>query len=55
MGIRIFHLEAGNRSFDNNVPEELNRKVADTISDFNLVYTSYAKLNLLERIYKEFL
>ncbi len=48
MGIPIFHLEAGNRSFDNNVPEELNRKVADTISDFNLVYTSYAKLNLLE-------
>ena len=45
MGIPIFFfftlkLEIG--SFDNNVPEELNRKVADTISDFNLVYTSYA-------------
>ena len=47
MGIPVFHLEAGNRSFDNNVPEELNRKVVDNISDFNLVYTSYAKLNLL--------
>lgn len=47
MGIPVFHLEAGNRSFDNNVPEELNRKVVDNISDFNLVYTTYAKLNLL--------
>ncbi len=47
MGIPIFHLEAGNRSFDNNVPEEINRKIADNISDFNLVYTNYAKLNLL--------
>jgi len=47
MGIPVFHLEAGNRSFDSNVPEELNRKIADNISDFNLVYTNYAKLNLL--------
>ena len=47
MGIPIFHLEAGNRSFDNNVPEEINRKITDIISDFNLVYTNYAKLNLL--------
>ena len=47
MEIPIFHLEAGNRSFDNNVPEEINRKIADNISDFNLVYTRYAKLNLL--------
>lgn len=47
MGIPIFHLEAGNRSFDHNVPEELNRKVIDNISDFNLVYTYYAKINLI--------
>jgi len=47
MSIPVFHLEAGNRSFDNNVPEELNRKIADNISDFNLAYTNYAKLNLI--------
>ena len=47
MGIPVFHLEAGNRCFDNNVPEELNRKMVDSISDFNLVYTNHAKLNLL--------
>lgn len=45
--IPVFHLEAGNRCFDNNVPEELNRKMVDSISDFNLVYTNHAKLNLL--------
>ena len=45
--IPVFHLEAGNRSFDNNVPEELNRKMVDHISDFNLVYTNHAKENLL--------
>ncbi len=45
--IPVFHLEAGNRCFDNNVPEELNRKMIDSISDFNLVYTNHAKLNLL--------
>ena len=47
IGIPVFHLEAGNRCFDNNVPEELNRKMVDSISDFNLVYTNHAKLNLL--------
>ena len=47
MGIPIFHLEAGNRSFDNNVPEELNRKIVDIISDYNLVYTENARHNLL--------
>ena len=35
-GIPIYHLEAGNRSFDSNVPEEVNRKIVDHISDFNL-------------------
>ena len=40
MKVPIYHMEAGNRSFDKNVPEETNRKVIDHISDFNLVYTS---------------
>ncbi len=56
--IPIYHLEAGNRSFDLNVPEEINRKIIDHIADFNLVYTEHARNNLLKeglhprRIYK---
>ena len=46
-GIPVYHLEAGNRSFDSNVPEEINRKIVDHFSDFNLAYTSHAKENLL--------
>lgn len=45
--IPIFHMEAGNRSFDLNVPEEINRKVVDHLSDFNLVYTEHARRHLL--------
>lgn len=45
--IPIFHMEAGNRCFDFNVPEETNRKVVDHISDFNLVYTEHARRHLL--------
>lgn len=41
--IPIFHMEAGNRCFDENVPEELNRKIVDHISDINLPYTQIAK------------
>jgi UDP-N-acetylglucosamine 2-epimerase (non-hydrolysing) len=37
--IPIFHMEAGNRCFDQNVPEEINRKISDHISDINLTYT----------------
>ena len=47
LNIPIFHLEAGNRSYDNNVPEEINRKIIDHSSDFNLVYTEHARRNLL--------
>jgi UDP-N-acetylglucosamine 2-epimerase (non-hydrolysing) len=45
--IPIYHMEAGNRCFDLNVPEEINRKIIDHISDFNLVYTEHARMNLL--------
>jgi len=45
--IPIFHMEAGNRSFDMNVPEEINRKIIDHIADFNLVYTEHARRHLL--------
>jgi UDP-N-acetylglucosamine 2-epimerase len=46
-GIPVYHLEAGNRSFDQNVPEEINRRIVDHFADFNLAYTSNAKDNLL--------
>lgn len=45
--VPIFHMEAGNRSFDFNVPEEVNRKIIDHIADFNLVYTEHARRHLL--------
>ena len=47
MHIPIFHMEAGNRCFDFNVPEEINRRIIDHISDFNLVYTEHARRHLL--------
>ena len=47
LGVPVFHLEAGNRSFDENVPEETNRRLIDHISDFNLCYTEHARRNLL--------
>ena len=47
MKIPIYHMEAGNRCFDFNVPEEINRRVIDHISDFNLVYTEHARRHLL--------
>jgi UDP-N-acetyl-L-fucosamine synthase len=47
MHIPIFHMEAGNRSFDWNVPEEVNRRVVDHLADFNLVYTERARQHLL--------
>lgn len=45
--IPIFHIEAGNRCFDQRVPEEINRKLVDHISDINLVYSDIARGNLL--------
>ena len=47
MNIPTYHMEAGNRSFDLNVPEEINRKVVDHLADFNLVYTEHARRNLI--------
>lgn len=47
MRIPVYHMEAGNRCFDENVPEETNRKLVDHIADFNLVYTEHARRNLL--------
>lgn len=45
--VPIFHMEAGNRCFDFNVPEEINRRIIDHIADFNLVYTEHARRHLL--------
>lgn len=47
MKIPIYHMEAGNRSFDLNVPEEINRRIIDHIADFNLVYTENSRRHLL--------
>ncbi len=54
--IPIFHMEAGNRCFDQNVPEEINRKIVDHISDINIPYTENARKYLLsEGIRKDFI
>ncbi|MGI9405278.1 MAG: UDP-N-acetyl glucosamine 2-epimerase, partial [Hyphomicrobiaceae bacterium] len=45
--IPVFHMEAGNRCFDERVPEELNRKVLDHLSDINLVLTEHARRYLI--------
>jgi len=45
--IPIFHLEAGNRCFDQDVPEEINRRIIDHTSEINLVYTEHARQNLI--------
>jgi len=45
--IPIYHMEAGNRCFDQNVPEETNRRIIDHVSDFNLCYTEHARRHLL--------
>jgi UDP-N-acetylglucosamine 2-epimerase len=54
--IPIFHMEAGNRCFDQNVPEEINRRIVDHISDINLPYTEHSRRYLLsEGIQKEYI
>src|SRR3989339_745428 len=45
--IPVFHLEAGNRSFDQRVPEELNRKIVDHLSDINMTLTEHARRYLI--------
>jgi len=45
--IPVFHMEAGNRCFDENVSEEINRRIVDHISDIHLPYTEHARRNLL--------
>jgi UDP-N-acetylglucosamine 2-epimerase (non-hydrolysing) len=47
MGIRVFHLEAGNRCFDDRVPEEVNRRIIDHSSDILMPYTERSRANLL--------
>ncbi|MBO6061265.1 MAG: UDP-N-acetylglucosamine 2-epimerase (non-hydrolyzing) [Clostridia bacterium] len=52
--IPVFHLEAGNRCFDENLPEEINRRIVDHTSDVNLCYTEHARRYLLsEGVKKE--
>lgn len=47
LGIPVYHMEAGNRCFDREVPEELNRRLIDSISSYNLPYTYNSKNNLI--------
>lgn len=47
MQVPTYHMEAGNRCFDENVPEETNRRLVDHTADFNLPYTEHARRNLL--------
>ena len=54
--VPIFHMEAGNRCFDFNVPEEINRRIVDHVSDVNLAYTENARRYLInKRIKNDFL
>ena len=56
--VPVFHMEAGNRCFDDRVPEEINRRIIDHLSDVNMVLTEHARRNLLaeglpsDRIFK---
>ena len=52
-GIPVYHMEAGNRCYDERVPEELNRKLIDTIATYNLPYTENSKQNLLNEGYNK--
>lgn len=48
MQVAVYHWEAGNRSFDSNVPEEINRKVIDHLADINFPYSKFAMNNLID-------
>lgn len=48
MGVRVFHMEAGNRCFDERVPEEINRRIIDHSSDILMPYTERSRQNLLD-------
>jgi UDP-N-acetylglucosamine 2-epimerase (non-hydrolysing) len=48
MGIPVYHMEAGNRCFDDRVPEEVNRRIIDHTSDVLLPYTERSRANLLQ-------
>lgn len=48
LGVEVFHIEAGNRSFNINSPEEVNRKLIDHLSDVHMCYSSRSKENLLK-------
>ena len=52
--IPIFHIEAGNRCYDQRVPEEINRKIVDHISDINLTYSDISRENLLRENFSSF-
>lgn len=49
--IPVFHMEAGNRCFDQRVPEEINRRIIDHAADINLTYSSIARDYLLRKAY----
>ena len=51
--IPIFHMESGNRCFDQNVPEEINRKISDHISDINLTYTEHSRRYILSEGFRK--
>jgi UDP-N-acetylglucosamine 2-epimerase (non-hydrolysing) len=51
--VPIFHMEAGNRCFDQNLPEEINRKIVDHIADVNLPYTEHARRYLIAEGYRK--
>jgi UDP-N-acetylglucosamine 2-epimerase len=51
--IPIFHMESGNRCFDQNVPEEINRRISDHISDINLTYTEHSRRYLLSEGFRK--
>lgn len=50
-GVTVFHMEAGNRCYDDRVPEEINRRMVDSLSDVLMPYTERARQNLLREGY----